>query len=72
MVDTKSTAEKEGRKDVVITAFLRKGVEGGRSPPPPTLFPIGGIQRKTLCMGPYAGVDCNLILYLTQSRLQHI
>jgi hypothetical protein len=33
LADMKSAAEKEGRKDVVITAFFRKEV--GESPPPP-------------------------------------
>ena len=32
----------------------------------------GRIQRKTRCMGPYAGVDYNLTLCPLQSRLQHI
>jgi hypothetical protein len=32
----------------------------------------GRIQRKTWCMGPYAGVDYNLTLCPLQSRLQHI
>jgi hypothetical protein len=29
-------------------------------------------KEKTLCMGPYAGVDYNLTLWQLQSRLQHI
>jgi hypothetical protein len=32
----------------------------------------GRIQRKTWCMGPFAGVDYNLPFCLLQSRLQHI
>ncbi len=32
----------------------------------------GRIQRKTRCMGPYAGVDYNFTFYPLQSRLQHI
>jgi hypothetical protein len=32
----------------------------------------GRIQRKTRCMGPYAGVDYNLTLCPLQSRLQNI
>jgi hypothetical protein len=32
----------------------------------------GRIQRKTWCMGPYAGVDLNLTLCPLQSRHQHI
>ncbi len=32
----------------------------------------GRIKRKTWCIGPYAGVDYNLILCPLQSRLQHI
>ncbi len=32
----------------------------------------GQIQRKTWCMGTYAGVDYNLTLCPLQSRLQHI
>ncbi len=32
----------------------------------------GQIQRKTWCMGPYAGVDYNLTIRPLQSRLQHI
>ncbi len=32
----------------------------------------GQIQRKTWCLGPYAGVDYNLTLCPLQSRLQHI
>ncbi len=32
----------------------------------------GRIQRKTWCMGPYAGVDYNLTLCTLQGRLQHI
>ncbi len=31
----------------------------------------GRIQRKTWCMGPYAGVDYNLKLFPLQSRFQH-
>jgi hypothetical protein len=32
----------------------------------------GRIQRKTCCMGPYAGVDFNLTICPLQSRLQQI
>jgi hypothetical protein len=32
----------------------------------------GPIQRKALCMGPYAGVDYNLTSCPLQSRLQRI
>jgi hypothetical protein len=32
----------------------------------------GRIQRKTWCMGPYAGVDYNLTLCPLQSQLQRI
>ncbi len=32
----------------------------------------GRIQRKTWCMGPYAGADYNLTVCPLQSRLQHI
>jgi len=32
----------------------------------------GRIQRKTWCMGPYAGVDYKLTLCPLRSRLQHI
>jgi hypothetical protein len=32
----------------------------------------GRIQRKTWCMGPYAGVAYNLTLFPLQSPLQHI
>jgi hypothetical protein len=32
----------------------------------------GRIQRKTWCMGPFAGVDYNLTLCRLLSRLQHI
>ncbi len=32
----------------------------------------GRIHRKTWCIGPYAGVDYNLISCPLQSRLQHI
>jgi hypothetical protein len=33
---------------------------------------ISRIQRKALCMGPYAGADSDLSLCLLQSQLQHI
>jgi hypothetical protein len=32
----------------------------------------GRIQRKTWCMGPYGGADCNLPLRQLQSRLQQL
>ncbi len=35
-------------------------------------FPRGRIHRKTRCMGPYAGGDCNLTLGQLQSLLTHI
>jgi hypothetical protein len=29
-------------------------------------------EKHAWCVGPYAGVDYNLTIYLLQSRLQHI